>query len=63
MPLVISPALQDNGLCRPIETLRMIQKVDWEAHGLCADCCSEKRAEWEDEIRDVWRRIDEWICI
>ncbi|KAI0347577.1 hypothetical protein BDW22DRAFT_248 [Trametopsis cervina] len=61
MPLVIGPALEDSGLCRPVETLRMIQKVRWEEHGLCAECCKEKRGEWEEEIRTVWDMIDGWI--
>lgn len=61
MPLVIGPALASSGLCRPVETLRGIQEVRWEAHGLCDACCAEKRAEWEEEIRRVWAKIDDWI--
>ena len=61
MPLVISPALQSSGLCRPVETLRTIQSIDWQSHGLCVECCAEKRAEWEGEVQRVWQKMDEWI--
>lgn len=61
MSLVIGPALESSGLCRPVETLRRIQTVQWESHGLCETCCAEKREEWEDEIKVIWRKIDEWI--
>lgn len=61
MPLVIGPALGDNGLCRPVETLRAIQGIEWEKEGLCEACCEEKRREWEGEIETVWEKVDEWI--
>ena len=61
MPLVIGPALLNSGLCRPIETLRNIQQIDWEKEGLCVECCKEKRQEWEEEIVTVWGKVDEWI--
>jgi hypothetical protein len=63
MPDVIAPALTSNGLCRPIETLRGIQAVHWEKKGVCPACCEEKRKEWEDEIKVVWDKIDEWLGI
>lgn len=63
MPAVIAPALAGNGLCRPVETLREIQRVRWEELGLCAACCAEKRAEWEEEVRVVWDRVGEWLGI
>ena len=61
MPLVIAPALENNGLCTPIETLRSIQKIDWASEGLCTQCCKEKRAEWEGEARTIWKKVDEWL--
>ena len=61
MPLVIGPSLENNGLCRPVETLRDIQRIEWEKEGLCEECCVEKRQEWEDEIRTVWEKVDTWI--
>ncbi|KAH9917579.1 uncharacterized protein B0H18DRAFT_1033756, partial [Fomitopsis serialis] len=56
MPLVIQPALENSGLCRPIETLQTIIDLDWKAQGLCDECVSEKREEWRDEQRAVWEK-------
>ncbi|KAI0672630.1 hypothetical protein C8Q78DRAFT_1020489 [Trametes maxima] len=61
MPLVIQPALDDNGLCRPLETLERIIAIDWAAEGLCGECVQGKREEWRGEQRDVWERIDGWL--
>ncbi|KAI0827301.1 hypothetical protein BC628DRAFT_1502265 [Trametes gibbosa] len=61
MPLVIQPALDENGLCRPLETLEQIIAVDWAAEGLCEECVRDKRAEWRDEQMDVWARMDGWL--
>ncbi|KAJ8472470.1 hypothetical protein ONZ51_g8496 [Trametes cubensis] len=61
MPLVIQPALDDNGLCRPLETLERIIGIDWAAEGLCADCVRDKTEEWRNEQRDVWERMDGWL--
>lgn len=61
MPDVIAPALENNGLCCPIETLRAIQAVRWEEKGVCAECCEQKRAEWEEEVKVVWGKLDTWI--
>ena len=47
MPLVIQTALEDNGLCRPLETLERIIAIDWENEGLCAECVKEKRKSGE----------------
>lgn len=63
MPDVIAPALANNGLCRPIETLREIGAVRWEDKGVCDECCREKRAEWEEEVRVVWNKVDEWLAL
>ncbi|KAI0085916.1 hypothetical protein BDY19DRAFT_996349 [Irpex rosettiformis] len=61
MPLVIGPALETSGLCRPVETLRGIQEIEWEKEGVCEECCKEKREEWEGEIRVIWEKVDGWI--
>ncbi|KAI0353228.1 hypothetical protein OH77DRAFT_1407452 [Trametes cingulata] len=61
MPLVIQPALDDNGLCRPLETLERIIGIDWAAEGVCAECVREKRAEWRAEQGEVWARMDGWL--
>ncbi|KAI0364914.1 hypothetical protein BV20DRAFT_955300 [Pilatotrama ljubarskyi] len=61
MPLVIQPALDDNGLCRPLETLERIIAIDWAAEGLCGECVRDKREEWRGEQREVWARMDGWL--
>ena len=61
MPLVIQPALDDNGLCRPLETLDRIIGIDWAAEGLCAECVREKTGEWRGEQRAVWEAMDRWL--
>ncbi|OCH92256.1 hypothetical protein OBBRIDRAFT_751737 [Obba rivulosa] len=61
MPLVIQPALEGSGLCRPLETLQTIMDLDWAAHGLCADCVRDKREEWKGEQQAVWDAMDDWL--
>ncbi|TCD62151.1 hypothetical protein EIP91_007279 [Steccherinum ochraceum] len=61
MPLVIQPALENNGLCRPIETLQAIIDLDWGTHGLCQECVAEKVEEWKGEQAVVWNKMDEWL--
>ncbi|KZT69862.1 hypothetical protein DAEQUDRAFT_690288 [Daedalea quercina L-15889] len=61
MPLVIQPALENSGLCRPLETLQTIIDLDWEAQGLCGECVRAKREEWREEQRAVWERLDGWL--
>ncbi|EIW53294.1 uncharacterized protein TRAVEDRAFT_154698 [Trametes versicolor FP-101664 SS1] len=61
MPLVIQRALDENGLCRPLETLEEIIAIDWAAEGLCEECVRDKREEWRGEQKDVWARMDGWL--
>ncbi|KAF7976524.1 hypothetical protein HWV62_6347 [Athelia sp. TMB] len=61
MPLVIQPALEDDGVYKPIESLQRIIEIDWPSKGLCPSCVTEKRAEWLSEQKEVWRKLDEWI--
>ena len=61
MPLVISPALEDNELCRPLETLERIIAIDWAKEGLCEECVRDKTEEWRAEQKVVWDGIDEWL--
>lgn len=63
MPLVISPALGNNGLCKPLETLQAIIELDWKEHGLCEECVQSKREEWKGEQKEVWDRLDSWLGI
>ena len=61
MNVAIQPALDDSGVYKPLETLKKIQEVDWGSLGLCNTCCEEKRKEWEDEAKDIWSRMDNWV--
>lgn len=61
MPLVIQPALENNGLCKPIETLQTIIDLDWKVQGLCEECVEDKREEWRGEQKDVWDKMDIWL--
>lgn len=61
MPLVISPALGNNGLCKPIETLQTIMDLDWREQGLCVECVQAKREEWKGVQKEVWDKMDEWL--
>ncbi|KAI1791731.1 hypothetical protein LXA43DRAFT_1010249 [Ganoderma leucocontextum] len=61
MPLVIQPALDDNGLCRPLETLESIIAIDWAAEGVCAECVKVKTEEWRGEQRGLWEKMDAWL--
>ncbi|TFK32821.1 hypothetical protein BDQ12DRAFT_691944 [Crucibulum laeve] len=61
MSLVIQPALEDDGVYKPLETLERIKGIDWATHGLCPACVIEKREEWTEEQYIVWRLMDEWL--
>ncbi|KAK7686696.1 hypothetical protein QCA50_010296 [Cerrena zonata] len=61
MPLVIQPALENNGLCKPIETLQTIIDLDWKVQGLCEECVKDKREEWKGEQQVVWNKMDGWL--
>ena len=61
MGSVIAPVLESSGLCRPVETLKMVSALRWEDMGVCEECCVEKRKEWEEEIWEVWHKVDGWL--
>lgn len=63
MPLVIQPALNNNGLCKPVETLQTIMDLEWTSHGLCEDCTKDKRSEWRGEQEDVWEKMRVWVGV
>lgn len=63
MPLVIQPALGDNGVYRPLETLERMKNIDWSNAGLCQSCVREKRDEWTEEQNVVWRMMDVWLPV
>ncbi|KAF5358131.1 hypothetical protein D9756_001166 [Leucocoprinus leucothites] len=61
MPLIISPALESDGVYKPIETLEQMRSIDWGKHGLCPVCVEEKREEWRKEQETVWNMIEKWL--
>lgn len=61
MSLVIQPAIEDDGVYKPLETLQRMKEIDWASYGLCASCVVEKKEEWTDEQRRVWELMDGWI--
>lgn len=61
MKLVIQPAIDDEGVYKPLETLERIKRVDWAEVGLCSVCVSEKNEEWTEEQQEVWRLMDQWL--
>ncbi|GLB34462.1 hypothetical protein LshimejAT787_0200270 [Lyophyllum shimeji] len=63
MTVVIQPAIDDNGVYKPLETLELIKGVDWGKLGLCRGCLEEKKEEWTKEQRDIWRAMDGWLDI
>ncbi|PPQ68074.1 hypothetical protein CVT24_002938 [Panaeolus cyanescens] len=63
MKLVIQPAIDDDGVYKPLETLEKMKSIDWAAHGLCPSCVKEKDEEWTDEQRTVWSLMDKWLGI
>jgi len=61
MSLVIQPALETDGVYKPLETLQHIIDIDWGKLGLCSSCVIEKRAEWMREQEETWKKADGWI--
>ncbi|KAJ7067021.1 hypothetical protein C8F01DRAFT_1120023 [Mycena amicta] len=61
MPLVIQPAIEDDGVYKPLETLERLKHIDWAEAGLCGACILEKHAEWTEEQKVVWGAMDGWL--
>ncbi|KAG7445882.1 uncharacterized protein BT62DRAFT_968672 [Guyanagaster necrorhizus] len=61
MPLVIQPALEDDGVYKPLESLERIKLIDWGKEGLCTSCVKDKKVEWTEEQETVWNLIDGWL--
>jgi hypothetical protein len=61
MKLVIQPAIDDEGVYKPLETLERIKHIDWVKTGLCSACVLEKNAEWTEEQETIWRLMDRWL--
>lgn len=63
MPLVIQPAIENEGVAKPLETLEQMKLIDWAGKGLCASCVVEKRAEWTAEQHTIWSMMDAWLKV
>ncbi|KAG6875993.1 hypothetical protein C0992_001491 [Termitomyces sp. T32_za158] len=63
MSLVIQPAIENDGVYKPLETLERIKGIDWAKTGLCATCVKEKSEEWTREQRHIWTTMDTWLGI
>jgi len=61
MDLVISPALEDDGVYKPIETLERLKQIEWAQRGLCAECMKDKREEWTGEQESIWALVEKWL--
>ncbi|KAF8054778.1 hypothetical protein FPV67DRAFT_1050376 [Lyophyllum atratum] len=61
MSLVIQPAIENDGVYKPLETLEQIKSIEWEKLGLCQMCSKEKEEEWTEEQEKIWRAMDGWL--
>jgi hypothetical protein len=48
-------------LGRPLESLRALEEVDWEAQGVCASCTAQRRQECRDDRQAIWDRLPGWL--
>ncbi|KAF8633474.1 hypothetical protein AX15_001434 [Amanita polypyramis BW_CC] len=62
-PLISQPAIENEGMTKPLETLEQMKNIDWARHGLCASCTSEKRKEWSEEQHMIWKMMDSWLNV
>ena len=58
---VITPALADGGVGRPLETLTHIASQPWKEWGVCDECVESKKEEWGDTAKDIWEKIGGWV--
>ncbi|KAH9005063.1 hypothetical protein EDB86DRAFT_3061917 [Lactarius hatsudake] len=58
---VITPALADGGVGRPLETLTRIASQSWKEWGVCEECVESKKVEWGDTAKDIWEKIGGWV--
>ncbi|KAN0133693.1 hypothetical protein V8E53_008417 [Lactarius tabidus] len=58
---VITPALADGGVGRPLETLARIASQPWKERGVCDECVESKKVEWGEAAKDVWEKTGGWV--
>ncbi|KAI0063409.1 hypothetical protein BV25DRAFT_1854453 [Artomyces pyxidatus] len=61
MTAVISPALADGGVGRPLEELARISEKNWSQEGVCDACVIAKRKEWDEVAGGVWESVSKWV--
>lgn len=61
LSLVIQPAIENDGVYKPLETLERIKGIDWAKAGLCGECVKEKIEEWTSEQQHIWKTMDIWL--
>ncbi|KAE9385456.1 hypothetical protein BT96DRAFT_982037 [Gymnopus androsaceus JB14] len=54
MSMVISPAIDNSAMGKPLQTLESMKGVDWVGLGLCEACAKDKIDEWTEEQAAVW---------
>jgi hypothetical protein len=59
--LIAEPAIINDWLIRPLETLERMKNIDWQEHGLCASCTMTQRKEWTAEQHAIWNMTDGWL--
>jgi hypothetical protein len=52
---------RDLDLGRPLESLRALEAVDWEAKGVCKECAEGRRRECREEREAVWEKLPAWL--
>ncbi|KAF5342798.1 hypothetical protein D9757_014908 [Collybiopsis confluens] len=58
MPLVITPAIADSAMGKPLQTLEKMKSIPWGKYGICDSCVKEKLDEWSEEQNAVWELLD-----
>ncbi|KAI0306656.1 hypothetical protein B0F90DRAFT_1814510 [Multifurca ochricompacta] len=58
---VITPALADGGVGRPLETLARIASRSWQEEGVCVECVESKKLEWDKGAKDIWEKVGCWV--
>jgi hypothetical protein len=49
-------------LGRPLESLRALEALDWEARGVCKTCTEGRRAECREDREDIWQKMISWLA-
>jgi len=58
---VITPALADDGVGRPLETLARMAAWPWKDKGVCNECVESMKVEWSETASKVWEKVGRWV--